>query len=36
MSPLQGVERLAKRRDCQNGRIAPPLICIDLRVAFIE
>jgi hypothetical protein len=36
LSALQGVERLAKRRACQPGRIAPPVICIDGRVVFLE
>jgi hypothetical protein len=36
LSALQRFERLAKRRACQFGFIAPQLISIDTRAAFLE
>lgn len=36
LSALQGLERLAKRGACQPGFIAPQLISIDTRAAFLE
>ncbi len=36
LSPLQGVERLAKRRASQPGLIAEPLTSIGVRAVFLE